>query len=315
MRRGEGAFDADRADVWKKGVPRRRACLDRRSAEVLVEIEERRVLRRKERGANHVTTGGHVRAHAHRRALAEERLRPVLPGSHRRLQTAAALGRGRASAAIPIHERQPLGVEEELDLLARYRPEPDRGHVVPEDRRDRNRVVAVGGKQVLDEQAAARAERQPFDVIVLRSILARAVDDERRLLRFADCEPADLLRRGHIRLDQRRGNTERAGDVVEPRGRIVRWQVLRRIDRQVEQIADRISVLGSIEAMQAGRRRVRRRVAIELVLEPRDHRVEGRRIRAGAYRPAASCPHAACARPAPRSWRRDERSRCRGYRE
>jgi hypothetical protein len=57
---------------------------------------------------------------------------------------------------------------------------------------------------MFDEQTTARAKRQPFDLIVLRRVLARAVDDERRVLRLAKRQPADLLRRGHIRFDQRR---------------------------------------------------------------------------------------------------------------
>src|SRR6185295_3527621 len=104
-----------------------------------------------------------------------------------------------------------------------------------------------GGKEVLDEQPAPRAERQALDLVVLRRVLARAVDDERRIFRLADGQPADLLRRGDVRLDERGRNAERAGDVVEARGRVVRRQVFRRIDRQVEQVADRVRVLGPVE--------------------------------------------------------------------
>jgi hypothetical protein len=93
----EGPLDADRADMRKKGIARRRAGLNGRTAEVFVEIEQRRVLRGEEGHADGVAAGGHMRAHAHRRTLAEERLRPVLPCAHRRLQMAAALGRGRPS--------------------------------------------------------------------------------------------------------------------------------------------------------------------------------------------------------------------------
>jgi hypothetical protein len=39
---------------------------------------------------------------------------------------------------------------------------------------------------VLDDQPAARAERQPLDVIVLRRVLRASVDDQRRRLRLAE---------------------------------------------------------------------------------------------------------------------------------
>ena len=115
------------------------------------------------------------------------------------------------------------------------------------------------GNDVRHQQAAARAERQPFDVVVLRRVLARAVDDQRRLFGIADRQPADLLRRRHVRLDQRGRNAERAGDVVEAGRGVVRRQVLRRVDVEVEQVADDVRVFGAVQAVQSGRRRERRR--------------------------------------------------------
>ena len=48
---------------------------------------------------------------------------------------------------------------------------------------------------------------------------------------------------------------------------------------QVEQIANDVRVLGAVQTMQSGRRRERRRRAIELALERGDHRVEPFRVR------------------------------------
>ena len=49
------------------------------------------------------------------------------------------------------------------------------------------------------------------------------------------------------------------------------------IDLEIEQVADRVGVFGAVEAMEPRRRRVRRGGPVELVLEPRRHRlVHGR---------------------------------------
>ena len=236
-------------------------------------------MRGEERGADLVRSRGGREAHAHRAPVAEERFRAGLARAAGSLDAIAAIGRRRAAAAVPVHESQSITVEQDFEPLAGDRPEAGRRHVVAEDRRDRDRVFAVRREQMVDEQAAARAERQPFDVIVLRRVLARPVDHQRRVFRAAEREAADLLRRGHVRLDQRRRDAERAGDVVEAGGRIVRRQVLRRIDRQVEQVLDDVGVLGAVQAMEPGRGRVRGRVSIELLLQPRGHRLVGHRVR------------------------------------
>ena len=156
------------------------------------------------------------------------------------------------------------------------------------------------GNTCVHEHAAAGAERQSFDVVVLRRVFRRAVDDQRRRRRLADRQAADLPRRRHVGLDQRRRDAERAGDVVEAVRRVVVRQVLRRVDVEIEQVADRRWRIrcGSGDAVPGGGV-YGAAVAIELVLEPRDHRLVGRRLRPRARRPAASCPRASCGRPAP----------------
>ena len=135
---------------------------------------------------------------------------------------ATAVGRRVPATTLPVHDPETLAVEQHLDPLAWHRAESGRRHVVAEDRRDRERVLAVRGERVRHQHAAARAERQPLDVIVLRGVFTRAIDDERRLLRISHREPADLLRCRDVGLDLRGRNAQCAGDVVEARGRVVR---------------------------------------------------------------------------------------------
>ena len=68
------------------------------------------------------------------------------------------------------------------------------------------------------------------------------------------------------------------GDVVEAVRGVVARQVLRRIDVEVEQIANRVGVFRPVQAVQARRRRVRRCGPVELVLEPGRHRLVDRRL-------------------------------------
>ena len=130
-----------------------------------------------------------------------------------------------------------------------------------------------------DEHSAARPERQTLDVIVLRRVLRSPVHGQGRRLGLANRQPADLPRRRHVGLDEGRGNTQRAGDVVEAVRRIVRRQELRGIDLEIEQVANHVRVLGAIEAVEAGWRHMDGGISIELVLEPADQRLVGGRIR------------------------------------
>ncbi len=260
-----------------------RAGLHSRAHEVLVEIQQRREVRRQEGRADRVRPGCGLEANAHRRAAAaaEEGLRSGLTaaadwpgGPPRATTTVAAIGRLVASAALPVDQRELFAVEQHREPFAGHRSEAGRRHVVAEDRRHGQRVFAVGREHVRHEHAATRAERHALDVIVLRRVLARAIHDQRRLFRIAHCQAADLLCRGDVRLDERRRQPECASDVVKAGRRVVRRQVLAGIDLQIEQVAHDVRVLGAVEAMQSWRRRERRGRAIEGVLERSDHRLE-----------------------------------------
>ena len=160
-------------------------------------------------------------------------------------------------------------------------------------RRSQNSYSASSGKVCGDEQAAARAERQPLDVLVVRPLAGRRVGDLRRRRRaIAHGLAADLHRRRDVALHERRRHGERFGDVVEAFVRVVGRQQRLDVDVDRQQIADGVGVLGAVQAMERRRVEVRaRRVgAIEPRLERGGERVERGARRAAACRSAASCP-------------------------
>ena len=120
-------------------------------------------------------------------------------------------------------------------------------------------VLAVDGKVVLEDEPAARAERQPFDPAVLRQIGRGLVVRRVRLDgRVADGRGRNLQRDGEIALEQQRRSLEHIGDVVEAVARAIGRQQRLDVDRHAEQVADRIAVLGAVQAMQGLAPRLRR---------------------------------------------------------
>src|SRR2546427_12332939 len=74
--RGDGVertFDAKRAHVWKERESRRRTRLQRVAHEMLIEIQQRREIGLKERGADHVRARRRLQAHGHLRNLVAQR--------------------------------------------------------------------------------------------------------------------------------------------------------------------------------------------------------------------------------------------------
>jgi hypothetical protein len=172
-------------------------------------------------------------------------------------------------------------VDADLELLI-VRPHR---HVVLEVARQTHldHVLAVHRKRTRDAHAAARAERQTVEMLLLRKIIRNPIQlCVRREHRRPDREPAHFLRRGKISFHQRRRHPEYAGHVVESIARIVRRQQRRHIDLHGEQVAYDVLILGAIEPMEEwipARIRIRRRGTIELTLEPRRKRVVGGPIR------------------------------------
>ena len=171
-------------------------------------------------------------------------------------------------------------------------------------------VLAVERERVTNLDAADGAERQAVEMLILREVLPNAVGVAAgRHARVADRQRADLLGRRQVALLQRRRHAEHVGDIVEAVGRIVGRQQRRDVHVDREHVANRVGVLGAVQAMQhrpAGIGRRGRR-PIELALEPADQLARRWRGPDGGPAAAASCRRAAAGRPSPRS-RRNRRS-------
>ena len=104
-------------------------------------------------------------------------------------------------------------------------------------------VLAVLREDVGTEDAAARADRQPLDVLFLRQIRR---DPDRvaagRSARPPDRQPADFLGRGDVAIEQRRREIADR-DVVEAMAGLVGRQKRGDVDIEREQIADRVLIL------------------------------------------------------------------------
>ena len=165
---------------------------------------------------------------------------------------------------------------------------------------DSDRVFAVHRKRVSDGKATARAERQ---VVAQPGVLNQQTRNGVGLARRTGQRPpqrltGDFFRRGHVPVEQRGRHRQHLGDVVEPVlvGIVGRKQ---RADVGVdaEEIADRVGVLGAVQAMHGGTTRVHveRRRPVERGFETGDERRGRRRIGPRSsdrrHRPSAELPH------------------------
>ena len=170
-------------------------------------------------------------------------------------------------------------------------------------------VFGIQREVVVDQQSAARAQRQAFDVVVLSAVRRRSVDlrhgNERRI---ADGHGADLARRGEILLEQRRRNLQYVRDVVEAVAFVVGRQQFFDVDFKVEQIANRIAVFRAIQAVKRRSAGIGMRCGglVQPCFEQRDHRFDRGLIRLGAAQRRHHSCSAASSRPFPRLRRRRE---------
>ncbi len=201
----------------------------------------------------------------------------------------------------------PLASPPTVNIFSRAAVEPHFEGVRPSDaddvvvelplQPDLDDILAVHREPVAHRETAARSERQIFaGAIVLRHQFWRLIRlDDRRDVDVADREAADALRRSDVPLEQRRRYRQHAGDVLEPvLIRIVARQERARIGVDREKIANRVRVLGAIQAVQddAARIGMRRSVAIDGRFEP------GGQVRVGlGIRPAADGCRRHFARP------------------
>ena len=138
--------------------------------------------------------------------------------------------------AADLHQEHALAVDRDLELMRELEP----GHVADDvpQQLDAEVVVGVLRKVVPEEQAAARAERQSLDVVLLRVVGRNAIGQRRTTsLSNADRQAADLARGRQVLLEQRRRDPQNVGDVVEPVALVVGRQQSSDVD--LEDRADR----------------------------------------------------------------------------
>ena len=177
-------------------------------------LQPRATLRRRaleERRTDHVRSSGHGDAHGQPRVERHDDVGGVL---RRHLEVLVS---------ADARQEYALAVDRDLDLVRLLEP-ADGAHVRVEQLH-LDDVLAVERKVVLRHQAAAGAERQPFDVLDLRRVSFDAIDlGAGANRRVANGERADLRRRREVAFEERRRDAEQIGVVVEARGRIVRRQ-------------------------------------------------------------------------------------------
>src|SRR5262245_23980524 len=115
-------------------------------------------------------------------------------------------------------------------------------------------VLAVLREVVRDQHPAPGAERETRHAIVLLRGLRHTVFGGLRRRRWrTERGAADPAGGAKILLETRLTDLQHARDVVEPEARIVRRQVGAHVHRQVEEITNRIAILGAIETMKGFR--------------------------------------------------------------
>ena len=151
---------------------------------------------------------------------------------------------------VPVEQLHPLAVDRDLELLALDLPE--HRLEVAGDALHLERVFAVGRELVLDQHAAARAERQPFDVIVLRRVGAA-----RRTPPASAPSTSPIARRLILPAADRYASIS-AGDIVSAPAMLSKPRVESSDGRNfvastssAEQIANRVRVFGAVQAVQA----------------------------------------------------------------
>ena len=220
--------------------------------ERVVQVVARRIVGRDERDANAMQAG------FDRNPRAREGVTPI------------------GDFLVPVEQLHALAVHADLEHLPLDLTEDvlriaDHGN-------DLEDILSVRRELVLDQDSAPAPEGEPLDVVILGGAVGHLIDSLRRGRRAADRQAADLSRRRQVRLHQRRRHHQRSGHVVEPVGRIVRRQKLRRVDLEPEHVADGIRILSPVQPVQTRCGQVGDCGAIELALEPQDERLAARCI-------------------------------------
>jgi hypothetical protein len=186
--------------------------------------------------------------------------------------------RGNLLVAAERRQVHALTVHRDLELLlvleAAHRAE------VGAEQPDLELILAVERQRQVERLPADGADRHPFDVAILRRVLADAEHfAHRRQLGIAERERGDAFRRRQIAFEQHGRHAQHVRVVVEAAARVVGRQHRGRVDAKIEQVAHGVRVFSAVQAMRERPARVRRqpRGAVERRLQVRHER--GARIR------------------------------------
>jgi hypothetical protein len=146
-------------------------------------------------------------------------------------------------------------------------------------------IFAVGREHMIDDHPAARAVGRTLDMIpgMLRDVggVGVGVVDRARGA-VAHRHPRDIARGVQIGFEERRRQRLLVGDVVKVRALGVERQPFTRVDLEVEQLMNRVGVLGPVEPLERAAAGVRlgHRGDIDRRFERGDERRMRRRVRA-----------------------------------
>ena len=133
-------------------------------------------------------------------------------------------------------------------------------------------VFRIQRERVLEQGAAASAQREPLDAPALRDIRAHSKRfGVRRRLAIADGDARYRTGSGDVPIQQRRRNLQNARNVVEAVARVIRRQERRHIDIDGQNVAYRALILGSVQTMEGfcpSGIRLHGREPVDLALQP-----------------------------------------------
>ena len=168
--------------------------------------------------------------------------------------------------------------------------------------RDGESVLSVRRKIVSELHPAARAERKAVDISPLVAQGLEIVPTGELGLGLADSHPRRHPRRADVLVEERRGDAQGRGDIVETVHFDLAWQQVFGVDLHAQQVLHGNSVLGSRHALDRHVARNRTAgAAIERVLHPADELIDilliGLTTSGWRHQAAAQFADGGCPRP------------------
>jgi hypothetical protein len=202
-------------------------------------------------------------------------------------------------------EEDALAIDGEFQLMRMF--ETTDGFEIGPEERDLKLVFTVERKIVLSHKATHGAQWQAFPIQRLRLIAPDTVSLRTwKSHRIANGQSAYAICGRKVTLEQSGRDNQKICDVVEAECRVIGWQKRGNINVDVEEVTNRIGILGAVQATERRTSRVGSRARVEFTFEPLRQLLVDSRI--GSRRPLRG--HRACLQL---SDNRFPRSRIPGY--